>query len=114
MNSRTVLVLVAAVGAVALFAVGSSIYSDTNTVDPHGPTRTEILQNLELQMDALRQAGVPRACVDKITAAGMTCIETCLPQQYMLGTELTPPTATNPMVCEPVFCQCADGRRADF
>ena len=120
MYSRPVLVLVAVVGAISLFAIGSRIYSDTNTVDPHGPTRTEMIQNLEHQMGHLREAGVPSECVDLITAGGLTCIETCLPHQYMLGTEayreleVSPPTATTPILCELVFCHCSDGREVDL
>ncbi len=114
MNSRTVLVIVAVVGAVALFAVGSSFYADTNVVDPHGPTRVEMIENLEHQMLHLDYAGVPSECVKHITAGGLTCIETCLPHQYALGVELTPPTATDPMVCELNFCACSDGRQVDL
>ncbi len=115
MNSRTVLVIVAVVGAIALFGVGSSFYADTNTVDPNGASRLERIENLQHQMDHLHEVhGVPSECVDKLTAGGLTCIETCLPHQYMLGTELRPPSATDPMVCEVVFCACADGRREDF
>lgn len=100
--NRNLLVLGAAViGAVALFAIGTRVVSDTNFADPHGDERTERITSLLEQVD---QTPVDETCRDTIRSAGIECIDHCLPNAYALRTHIHP----GEDVCEIVDCLCFD------